>query len=132
MSNEYLTPFQTFKKLIKELPPKKQSLIVLEATGGYEKGVANYLRKKKFSVAVVNAKRVRDFAKAGGKLAKTDKIDCRMIMLYGKTFNPLVQAIASEEVNQCQVVVSRRNQLVKMIAMEKQHADQPFVTTFHH
>src|SRR5438552_12831432 len=63
------------KELVKVLPLKKSSLIVLEATGGYEKLAANFLRKRKYNVAVVNAKRIRDFAKASGKLAKTDGID---------------------------------------------------------
>src|SRR5665213_1762434 len=72
------------KELTKILPSKKNSLIILEATGGYEKFAANYLRRKKFNVAVVNAKRVRDFAKAGGKLAKTDGIDAKVIMEFGR------------------------------------------------
>lgn len=112
-----------FKKLLKILPPKKQTLIVLEATGGYEKLVANYLRQKKFSVAVVNAKRVRDFAKASGKLAKTDGIDAKTIMLFGKAFDPIPQLLASEDESKRQQCISRRNQLVRMIAMEKQHME---------
>src|SRR5580704_7544837 len=84
-----------FEELVKSLPSKKQTLIVLEATGGYEKIAANYLRQKKFNVAVVNAKRVRDFAKASGKLAKTDSIDAETIMHFGKTFNPVAQVLAS-------------------------------------
>lgn len=64
-----------FKELSKILPNKKYSLVVLEASSGYEQLVTNYLRKKNFNVAIVNAKRVRDYAKASGKLAKTDKID---------------------------------------------------------
>lgn len=111
------------KNLIKMLPNKKRTLIVLEATGGYEEFAANYLRRKKFSVAVVNAKRVRDFAKASGKLAKTDGIDAKTIMLFGRAFNPTPQPLASEEENQRQKNISRRDQLVRMIAMEKQHLE---------
>lgn len=112
-----------FKELIKVLPNKKHTLIVLEATGGYEKSVANYLRRKKNNVAVVNAKRVRDFAKASGKLAKTDRIDTKTIMLFGKAFNPMPQALISEEKEERQQTINRRNQLVRMIAMEKQHLE---------
>lgn len=111
------------KELIKLLPRKKQTLIILEATGGYEKLVANYLRQKKFAVAVVNAKRVRDFAKASGKLAKTDRIDAKIIRMFGKAFNPIPQPLASEEENQRQQNISRRDQLVRIIAMEKQHLE---------
>lgn len=111
------------KALVKALPSKKQTLVILEATGGYEKFAANYLRQKKFSVAVVNAKRVRDFAKASGKLAKTDGIDAKTIMMFGKAFNPAPQPLASKEEDQRQQNINRRDQLVRIIAMEKQHLE---------
>jgi transposase len=81
------------KELIQMRLNKKHSLIVLEATGGYEKLTAHYLRRKKFNVAVVNAKRVRDFAKAFGKLAKTDRIDAQTIRQFGQAVNPLAQSL---------------------------------------
>src|SRR5688572_668211 len=81
------------KELVKIIPSKKHTLIILEASGGYEKRIANYLQQKKFNVAVVNAKRVRDFAKASGTLAKTDGIDARVIMNFGQAFNPKPQAL---------------------------------------
>lgn len=115
---------QGIKDLIKQLPARKSSLIILEASGGYEKFVANYLRQKKFNVAVVNAKRVRDFAKASGKLAKTDGIDAKVIMEFGRAFNPEPQKLASIEEEQRLQSINRRAQLVGMIAMEKQHAEQ--------
>lgn len=114
---------EDFKELIKVLPAKKQTLIILEATGGYEKLVANYLRKKKFAVCVVNAKRVRDFARASGKLAKTDKIDAKTIMLFGQAFNPLPQALVCECQEERGQLIIRREQLVRMIALEKQHLE---------
>src|SRR6185437_8096560 len=112
-----------FKDLNKILPAKKQTLIVLEATGGYEKLAADFLKRNQFAVAIVNAKRVRDFAKASGKLAKTDGIDARTIMMFGKAFNPTPQLLASEEENKRQKNINRRNQLVRMITMEKQHLE---------
>jgi transposase len=111
------------KEMVKILPSKKSSLIIFEATGGYEKLAVNYLRRNKFNVAVVNAKRVRDFAKASGKLAKTDGIDAQTIMMFGKTFNPVPQALISEKENQLQHNINRRNQVVRMITMEKQHLE---------
>jgi transposase len=111
------------KELVKILPNKKSSLIILEATGGYEKLTANYLRRKQFNVAVVNAKRVRDFAKASGKLAKTDGIDAQTIMMFGMAFNPTPQSLISEEEDLRQQNISRRNQIVRMITMEKQHLE---------
>jgi transposase len=126
-NNESLMKFSNndngLKDLANILPPRKNSLIVLEATGGYEKFAANYLRRKKFNVAVVNAKRVRDFARASGKLAKTDGIDARIIMLFGKAFNPIAQPLISETEDHLQQNISRRNQLVRMITMEKQYSE---------
>ncbi len=111
------------KELIKILPSKKNSLIIVEATGGYEKFAANYLRHKKFNVAVVNAKRVRAFAKAGGKLAKTDGIDAEVIMMFGRSFNPTAQPLASEDEEKRLQSINRRAQLVRMMSMEKQHLE---------
>lgn len=111
------------KKLTKMLSAKKHTLVVLEATGGYEKLAANFLRRKGFNVAVVNAKRVRDFAKASGKLAKTDKIDAHSIMMFGKIFNPIPQPLSSSEEEERNENIARRDQLVRMITIEKQHLE---------
>jgi transposase len=112
------------KELIKQLPSKKRSLIVLEASGGYEQWVANGLRAKKFNVAIVNAKRVRNFAKASGKIAKTDRIDARVIMAFAKAFQPIPQALSTTEEKERLSYLNRRTQLVKMIATEKRHLEQ--------
>jgi transposase len=112
------------KGLIKQLSHKKDCLVVLEASGGYEQLAANYLRRKKFNVAIVNAKRVRDFAKASGKLAKTDSIDANVIMAFAKAFNPIPQALATVEEEERLNYLNRRSQLVKMIALEKRHLEQ--------
>lgn len=126
-NNPSITQFSNdeegLKELIKTLPSKKRSLIILEATGGYEKFAASYLKARKYNVAVVNAKRVRDFAKSWGKLAKTDGIDARAIMLFGKAFNPAPQSLTSQVEDKRQQNINRRTQLVKMIAVEKQHLE---------
>lgn len=109
------------KELIKVLPSKKDSLVILEATGGYEKVAASYLRARKYNAAVVNARRVREFAKASGKIAKTDGIDARVIMMFGAAFDPIPQTLVSEEEAKRQQTINRRTQLVRMIALEKQH-----------
>jgi transposase len=112
------------RALLKLLPAKKRTLIILEASGGYEKSIANFLRNKKYNVAIVNAKRVRDFAKASGKLAKTDLIDAHVIMEFGRAFNPTAQPPQTNDEEARTSNINRRAQLVKMIAMEKQHAEQ--------
>jgi transposase len=111
------------KELVKSLPAKKKTLIILEATGGYEKFAANHLRKRGYNAAVVNAKRVRKFAQAAGKYAKTDGIDAKVIMEFGKAFNPNPQPLMTDEQDEQQQNINRRAQLVRMIAMEKQHLE---------
>lgn len=111
------------REMVKELPNKKRTLIVLEASGGYEQLTANYLRRKNYNVAIVNAKRVRDFARASGKLAKTDSIDANMIMDFAKAFNPVPQQASSPGETERLNYLNRRTQLVQMIALEKQHLE---------
>jgi transposase len=64
-----------WQELSEQLKKYKIELIIIESTGGMERGVAHKLQKEEFKVAVINPKRARDFAKASGRLAKTDKID---------------------------------------------------------
>lgn len=113
-----------FRELVKKLPNKNRTLIVMEASGGYERSVANYLCYKKYNVAIVNAKRVRDFAKASGKLAKTDSIDADAIMSFARALNPLPQPLSTPDEKKRINYLSRRSQLVLMIATEKQHLEQ--------
>jgi transposase len=111
------------KEMLKILPFHAKSLVIMEASGGYEKFPADWLRQRNFKVAIVNAKRVRDFAKASGKLAKTDKIDGQIIMNYGETFEPLCQPMQSELQETLSYLSKRRNQLIKLLTMEKQHLE---------
>jgi transposase len=113
-----------FKALTKQLPSKKNTLVVLEASGGYEQLVANHLRHKKYQVSIVNAKRVRDFAKASGKLAKTDRIDASVIMTFARAFNPIPQPVPTFAEKERLVYLNRRSQLVAMIAIEKQYLEK--------
>ena len=79
------------------------SLIVMEATGGYETPLASALIAKGLPVKVMNPRRIRDFAKAKGQLAKTDKIDARIIAEYGETFNPPPQ----KEIDEISIKIKR-------------------------
>lgn len=114
---------KAIKELINKLPTSTSTLIVMEATGGYERLAARLLKKQGYNVAVVNAKRVRDFAKAKGTIAKTDSIDARIIFLFGKTFNPKAQPLESDELEQQQNYLQRRDQVVRMITLEKQYLE---------
>jgi transposase len=112
------------QQLAKILPLKKKSLIAMEASGGYEQYSSQWLRIKGFQVVVVNAKRVRDHAKAAGKLAKTDKIDAFVIRSYAEKYHPIPQPLGSELQSDLSAYIKRRGQLIHLITLEKQHQEQ--------
>lgn len=106
-------------KLRKKLQPLSPERVVMEATGGYEAEAALTLRLAGMKICVVNPVRVRNFAKADGQFAKTDKIDAGVIAKYGERMLPEVRELASEEVRDLDALVTRRRQLVQMITSEK-------------
>jgi len=93
--------------------------IVLEATGGYETTVACTLSAAGLPVVVINPKRVRDFAKAKGILAKTDKIDAGVLASFAQLIAPEIRPLPSEEQRELTEMLDRRMQLVHMRAQEK-------------
>ena len=105
--------------LIGEMPPHRPVLIVVEATGGYELGLVRALQVAKISVAIVNPRQVRDFARARGKLAKTDAIDAHSIAVFGLVFRPrpIPTLIPGREA--FAALVTRRRQLIDMMIAEK-------------
>ncbi len=97
----------------------KPALVVLEATGGFETAAASALGAAGVGLAVVNPKQVRDFAKALGILAKTDRIDARVLALFAQRIRPQVRALPSQEQRELAELVDRRAQLVSMRAQEQ-------------
>jgi transposase len=95
------------------------TLIVLEASGGYESAVLTTLSLGGLPVCLVNPKRVRDFAKARGRLAKTDAIDAAVLADFAETFRPPVRPLPDAETQKLQALLTRRTQLVQMRTMEK-------------
>lgn len=93
--------------------------IVLEATGGYETALAVALGAAGLPVVVVNPKRVRDFAKASGILAKTDRLDARVLAAFAQAIVPEVRPLPDEQQRQLVDLLDRRMQLVAMRAQEK-------------
>lgn len=96
---------------------------ILEATGGYEQAFVNFLQCRSVAVSIVNAKRVRDFAKAMGTLAKTDRIDAQVIRCFGEAIDVPVRRIPSKQEKQLKALLKRRRQLVKLQMLEKQHLE---------
>ena len=98
---------------------KGMELIVLEATGGLERDVATALAVAKLPVAVVNPRNVRDFARAIGKLAKTDGIDAAALARFAEAVRPSVQPVPDALAQQLELLITRRKQLVQMLVGEK-------------
>lgn len=93
--------------------------IVMEATGGLEAPLAAPLATNDQPVAVVNPRQVRDFAKATGRLAKTDAIDARVLAAFGEAVKPEPRDLKDEATRHLSALVSLRQQVVAMLGQEK-------------
>ncbi len=93
-------------------------LAVMEATGRYERLAATMLAANGISVAIVNPRQARDFAKAIGKLAKTDKIDSFVLARVARAVEPRISVIPDEEAQRLQGILARRRQLIDMLVSE--------------
>ena len=111
-------------KLIGQLKCTSQTLVVVEATGGYEQKLVDALHQHHIAVAVVNPRRVRDFAKGIGMDAKTDTIDARVLSCYGQVVTPAAQPQKSAEQKELKLLVTRRRQLVGLIHQETNRKHQ--------
>jgi len=98
---------------------QKASLVVVEASGGYEAAIVSELVSRGQAVALVNPTRVRAFARAEGILAKTDKIDAQVIARFGATMNPQANVRREQAQVELNQLVTRRRQLVLMLTAEK-------------
>lgn len=107
------------KKLMSQLPKPGRCLVVVEATGGYQRRVVNELAGAGHWVAVSNPQRVRHFAKSFGKIAKTDRIDAKMIAMFGAHVRPRTIAEQHEKQDELQQLVSRRRQLIELNTAER-------------
>jgi transposase len=103
--------------------------VVIEATGGYEKLIVTELVLAKVAVSVVNPKRVRDFARSVGQLAKTDKIDARILARFAQAVHPTPRPLRSEEEERLSALVSRRRQIIDMLTAEKNRLATAHLTT---
>jgi transposase len=104
--------------LIKQLKKLSVSRIVLEASGGYEIGAASELAAAGLPVAVVNPRQVRDFARATGRLAKTDAIDARVLAHFAELIQPDNRPLPDARSRELMVLVARRRQVVEMLTAE--------------
>lgn len=105
--------------LVTQILTVQPQLVVMEATGGLELEAAISLQQALVPVAVINPRQGRDFAKAAGKLAKTDAIDAQVLAHFAEAMRPEVKLLANESARQLGELVNRRRQLVEMLTAEK-------------
>jgi transposase len=107
------------RALVARLVALTPALVVVESTGGYETAVVTALAVAHVPVAVVNPRQVRDFAKAVGRLAKTDTIDAAVLALFAERVRPEVRPLPDEAHQELVALVTRRRQLVDMLTAER-------------
>ncbi len=110
-------------EFVNQLTCSQPELIIMEATGGYETPLMTELQTAGLSVAVINPKRIRDFAKAVGQTAKTDKIDARIIARFGATLRPPVRPVTDKITCKIKSLVARKRQLTDIRTAEKNHTE---------
>lgn len=106
-------------ELLPRLVALRPTLIVLEATGGFESAAVAALAKLGLPVVVVNPRQVRDFAKSMGRLAKTDALDAFTLALFGERVRPAVRPLPDEAAQLLDALLTRRRQLIEMLTAEK-------------
>jgi len=106
------------KTLIKRLEKIQPEAIVLEATGGFERLLMHALVSAELRVAVVNPRQVRDFAKATGQLAKTDRIDAGILARFGEAVRPQLHPLPDAVTLELRALTARRRQITEMIVAE--------------
>ena len=113
--------YPDFVKQLKKTPP---CLVVMEATGGYERLLAGLLAAAGIPLAVVNPRQVRDFAKATNQFAKTDAIDARIIALFAEAVKVQAKPLVDQDTQVLHDIMERRRQLVAMRTAESNREQQ--------
>jgi transposase len=114
------------RTLVDRLRATSPQLVVLEATGGYELLCAAALAAAALPVVVVNPRQVRDFAKATGQLAKTDRIDADILARFADVVRPSVRTLPDAAAQDLEAVLARRRQLLEMLQAERNRLGQVF------
>lgn len=118
-TQQYANTTGGIKKLLEHLNQEAVELLVVEATGGYEYQAVTTLLKAGLPVALMNPTRVRRFAQASGKMAKTDRLDAHVLAHFAQAMRPKVWVLKSEVEEHLSLLITRRKQLVGMITAEK-------------
>jgi len=105
-------------RLVRMLERWQPALVVLEASGGYEALLFERLSAKQIPVALLNPRHVRQFARASGRMAKTDAIDAVVLAHFAEVMKPEPRRLADEETRKLRILVGRRYQLIQMMTAE--------------
>lgn len=106
-------------ELIARLEALEPARVVFEPSGGYEMRLLRALSESGLPAAPVNPRRVRDFARSVGRLAKTDRIDALVLMQFGEAIQPPIRLFAGSDAERLKALEARRRQLVEMTTAEK-------------
>jgi transposase len=104
---------------VDQLQALQPTVIVLEATGGLEVPLTGALAAAGLPVVVINPRQVRDFARATGQLAKTDRLDAQILARFAEAIRPPVRPVPDEQTQALAALVARRRQLMEMLTAEK-------------
>jgi transposase len=113
---------QGIARLVGWLASQPRLLVVIEATGGLERGLAAALEQAGIALAVVNPRQIRDFARAAGLLAKTDRLDAYALALYGERLRPAPRPPRAAADQALAALVLRRRQLAQLVQSERNRA----------
>ncbi len=116
------------ESLVTRLTACAPTVIVLEATGGYERAVVGACAAAALPVAIVNPRQVRAFAQALGRTAKTDAIDAHVLAVFGARVQPLPRPVPTDATVALAALVARRRQLLEMLGAERQRLAQALTT----
>lgn len=123
VSRQFSNDARGHEQLLVWMRSQAPTRLVVEATGGYEAAMVATLATGEVPVAVVNPRQARDFAKAMGVLAKTDRVDAVVLGQFAQRIRPAVRPPKSEELSELEAVLVRRRQLIDMLAAEKHRQD---------
>lgn len=110
--------------LLERLTPLPPTLILLEATGGYERAAAVALTNAKLAVRIIDPNRVRQFARTIGQHSKTDRLDARVLAHFAEAIRPEARVLPDQETFRLQALLERRRQLVTMRVAEQNRLKQ--------
>lgn len=112
------------RELVEHLLSAAPVRVMIEATGGYERAAVAAVAAAGLPVIVLNPRRAREFARAAGVLAKTDRLDAAVLALYGERLKPEHRPIPTPQQRELEAMVARRSQLVGMLTQEKNRLQQ--------